>query len=504
MPDDSSPPSAGDRKANGAYFTPEPVVRALVHWAVRRADDTVLDPSCGDGRFVALHPNSTGVERNGASARMARRRAPEAHIVEADFFSWAAENRHRVDCAVGNPPFIRYQRFNGEARRAALAFCRQLGVEFSALSSSWAPFVAAAAGALKTGGRMAFVVPAEIGHAPYARPLLDFLVERFDLVRVVAIREKMFPDLSEDCWLLFADGFGGASAEIELVCVERFSQFASGPPVARRIDVRSCRARHGGRLRPYLVADASRDAYVRLSQGPSAARIGDLGRTGIGYVSGANGFFHLRPSTARTFDIPGGFLAPSVRSGRYVANGAVTHADVRRWLNDDEPVLLLHIPAGSPLPAALRRYLDTEEARLARQAFKCRSRSPWYSVPDVRRPDFFLTYMNGRTPALAENAAGCTCANALLAFEFRNGMSQAARAAARRRVVSGWGSALGRLSCELEGHPLGGGMLKLEPGEARRISLLADDAIAPDDRRALLEGVEAMRRWRHVGAADAA
>ena len=61
---------------------------------------------------------------------------------------------------------------------------------------------------------MAFVVPAAIGHAPYAAPLLDYLVGHFDDVRIVAVRTKLFPDLSEDCWLLHAGGFGGRAAEL--------------------------------------------------------------------------------------------------------------------------------------------------------------------------------------------------------------------------------------------------------------------------------------------------
>jgi adenine-specific DNA-methyltransferase len=43
---------------------------------------------------------------------------------------------------------------------------------------------------------MAFVVPAEIGHAPYAAPLLEFLVRRFAVVHVVACRRKLFPELA--------------------------------------------------------------------------------------------------------------------------------------------------------------------------------------------------------------------------------------------------------------------------------------------------------------------
>ena len=106
-------------KTLGAYFTPEAVADALVRWVVRDPADSLLDPASGDGRFVARHPNSVGVERDPISVAESSRRAPEATIIEDDFFTWAAADRRRFDCAAGNPPFIRYQRFAGATRRAA-------------------------------------------------------------------------------------------------------------------------------------------------------------------------------------------------------------------------------------------------------------------------------------------------------------------------------------------------------------------------------------------------
>ena len=381
-----------DDKALGAYFTPESVARALVRWAVRRPADRLLDPASGDGRFVALHPNSVGVECDPASAAEARRRAPRAEIVEDDFFTWAAGDRRRFDCAAGNPPFIRYQRFTGTVRRAAFDACRRLGVTFSGLSSSWAPFIAAAAGALRPGGRLAFVVPAEIGHAPYAAPLLDYLAGRFASVHVVAVREKFFPRLSEDCWLLFAEGAGDRADGIRLSAVERFDPGAAPPPAPEPIPLETWRGRWRGRLRPFLLPPRVRGVYERLSSDPGAVRLGDIARVGVGYVSGANRFFHLRPSDARRFAIPDEFLAPSIRNGRYVTRAVIDDADVERWVARDDPVLLLRIPPRAEVPAAVRAYLDTAEGRRARAAYKCRNRTPWYSVPDVRRPEFVLTY----------------------------------------------------------------------------------------------------------------
>ena len=178
-------------KEDGAYYTPNPVVRSLVSWAVRDETDVMLDPSCGDGRFLMGHVNSVGVEQDNEAAAVAKTRAPGALVHQGDFFRWAGSTESRYECAAGNPPFIRYQLFKGEVRQRALKLAAGLGAEFSGLTSSWAPFLVVAGSLIKPGGRMAFVVPAEIGHAPYAAPLVEWLVDQFAHVQLVAVRESI-------------------------------------------------------------------------------------------------------------------------------------------------------------------------------------------------------------------------------------------------------------------------------------------------------------------------
>src|SRR6266851_8523074 len=224
-------------KHSGAYYTPDAVVSTLINWAVRGETDRLLDPSCGDGRFIAGHRNSVGIERDRSAFSTAVARAPWATVNEGDFFEWATNTTERFECALGNPPFIRYQTFKGAVREQALKLCSRVGAEFSGLTSSWAPFLVCAASLLKPGGRLAFVVPAEIGHAPYAAPLLEYLVERFERVQFVAVRDKLFPELSDDCWLLYADGFGGRTSELRLTILETFTPGPTPPRQAVHINV---------------------------------------------------------------------------------------------------------------------------------------------------------------------------------------------------------------------------------------------------------------------------
>jgi adenine-specific DNA methylase len=179
-----------DSKELGSYYTPAAVVRTLVSWATNGGSPgAVLDPSCGDGRFLAGLDNAVGVDVDPEAAGYASRHIG-AHIITADFFAWASETDRRFAATVGNPPFIRYQRFAGEPRLRALRYCAAQGVKLSGLSSSWAPFVVAASSLLMKGGRLAFVVPAEIGHAVYAKPVVRYLLSSFERVEIVAVREK--------------------------------------------------------------------------------------------------------------------------------------------------------------------------------------------------------------------------------------------------------------------------------------------------------------------------
>ena len=481
------------RKQAGAYYTPEAVSSNLVRWAVRQDGDRLLDPSCGDGRFIAAHRNSFGVEQDAEAAAVAMRRAPGACVHQGDFFAWAARTGERFECAAGNPPFIRYQTFKGETRRRALQLCAGLGAEFSGLTASWAPFLVATANLLKPGGRMAFVVPAAIGHAPYAAPLLDYLVGHFDDVRIVAVRTKLFPELSEDCWLLYAGGFGGRTAEFRFSALDRFTPPTELPREAVAVPVREWRTSWRRRLRPYLLPGNVRELYRAAASDPDSLRFGEVASIGIGYVSGANGFFHLRPSEAEAWGVPEGLLHPTVRNGRVLPARTLTARTIERWRRSDEPMMLLRIPKDADLPPAVSKYLESDRGQQVRKGYKCRMRTPWYSVPDVRVPDFFLTYMSGRMPNLVRNRAAATCTNAVHGVHLHDRK-------AVRRVTGSWETPFVRLSCELEGHPLGGGLLKLEPREATRIVLPPPAMASALSGAEVVEAVATMRTWRHYDA----
>jgi len=474
-------------KELGAYYTDAQIADFLVWWAIRSVDDRVLDPSFGGGVFLRAACKRLrqlggspadlvfGIEIDAAvhgsiSGRLADEfGVRKRNLALSDCFDTGRDAFGNVSAVVGNPPFIRYQRFTGDIRRRALACAEAEGVRLTELSSSWAPFLVHAISMLNAGGRLAMVIPAEIGCASYARPVLAHLARRFETVYLLTFKKKLFPELNEDTILLLAEGKGGTCASFrwrdlnhagELLAIQTAGDTAL--PRTRAVDAEGLLGRR--KLVENFLPVKTRDLYRELKESGLASRLGDLADVGIGYVTGANDFFHLDPSAARTWQIPADYLRTAVRRGKDMPGLCYTLDDWRSAAESGAAGYLLHVESADHLPDGLRRYLKHGEGRGVQAAFKCRTRKPWFRVPHVHRPDAFLTYMSGVSPRLVANLAGAVAPNTLHMIRLRQSSSGPALAAL-------WQTALTGLSVEIEGHALGGGMLKLEPSEAENVLL---------------------------------
>jgi len=237
----------------------------------------------------------------------------------------------------------------------------------------------------------------------------------------------------------------------------------------RRIDT-SAFSQGQERLIEYFIPKKARELYRELKLSRATRRLGELADVGIGYVTGANEFFHLTLDAVRAWGIPTTFLKPSIRRSRALAGLRFTQADWRAALEAGEACYLLAIEAQDNLPKSVRQYLEHGESLGVCRAYKCRTRSPWFRVPHVYQPDAFLTYMSGETPRLVANETEAVAPNSLHILRLRPPTKLASDI-----LAALWQTSLTRLSAEIEGHALGGGMLKLEPTEAERVVVPAGD-----------------------------
>lgn len=518
--DISSAPSVIDPKAFGAYYTGESVADFLAWWAIRNPSDSVIDPSFGDGAFLLaackrlreldgdIQTQVYGVEIDSEVHRVVSADfAMEfgihpSNLVNRDFFDFDPPE-NRFDAVIGNPPFIRYHRFTSDTRRRALSRAARSGVKLTQLSSSWAPFVIHSAAMLKEDGRLAFVLPAELTHAAYARPVLDHLTGTFRKVTILTFKKRLFPHLNEDTVLLLAAGRGGSCTKL----LHRDVSSSDELNTIRNADKTELRRTRGlpvdeivsGRRRVIErnIRKSASDLYHRLRQEGSALPLRKFADVGIGYVTGANDFFHLSEARQGELQIPGKYLKRAVRKTRVLRGTTLTPDDWFNALDSGDGEYLFHVGSGSDLPPPVLDYIASGEAKGVHNAYKCRVRNPWYAVPNVTPPDAFLTYMSGLTPRLVVNDARAVAPNTLHLVR----MHTSSPCDVQDLSVL-WLTSLTRLSVEIEGHSLGGGMLKIEPTEAESC-LLANPGCARIELQNISVDVNQLLRQGHTGEAYA-
>ena len=481
------------RKARGAFFTPPEITRFISDWAVRTPADSVLEPSCGEAVFLLaagrrlrdLGGSGTGrlhgIEIHGTSVGLGRAALAaaglEAVIRVSDFFDCPSEPG--FDAVVGNPPYIRYQLFRGEARGKSLEAALAAGVRLTGLASSWAAFVIHASQFLKSEGRLGLVLPAELLSVNYAAEVRRFLLRRFSRVRLVMFDTRVFPGVLEEVVLLLAEGSGGA-ASFEVFQARDLAELA-------RLDTHAWTGFDLGAIdkwTPALLSQASFGVYQALCRQGAFSPLLGWGETYLGTVTGANGFFALTQAEADSLRLPArDLLKISPPGARHLSGLSFSEA---QWqaLRDAGGRCWLFYPSSVKPAAAARRHITHGERDGVPGAYKCRVRKPWWRVPLVAEPDLILTYMNHDRPRLVVNQAGAHIVNSVYGVTLKPRLRELGRALLPLAALN----SVTLLGAEMVGRAYGGGLLKLEPREADTLPVPTPEALA-----ALAPQLEALR-----------
>jgi len=458
------------RKARGAFFTPEPLTRFITNWAVRSPTDRVMEPSAGDAAFLieavrrltdlgTTSPTVIGVEIHEHSARVARDRITEAggtpDITHSDFF--LVDPAPSYDAVIGNPPYIRYQDFTGEARTRSRAAALSAGVALNGLASSWAAFTIQSALFLKPGGRMGLVLPAELLSVNYAAPVRQFLFDRFSSVELVLFTEQVFPEAEADVVLLLADGFDQGPTDHATIHEARDAEALESLGVPLTWAPKSPADKWTGLL---IGAEALRPLRD-LRESGSFTVLEDWGDTTLGMVTGNNGYFALSPARVRELGLSRTDLVRLSPPGSSHLRGLSLTRHHMSTLGSAGKATWLFRPGDTPSLAA-EEYIKAGHTAGVDQAYKCRVRRTWYQVPLLPAADLLLTCMNADTPRLTTNEAAALHLNSVHGVYLRD----THRDLGRELLPLASLNSVTLLNAEMVGRSYGGGILKIEPREA--------------------------------------
>jgi adenine-specific DNA-methyltransferase len=469
------------QKLRGGYYTPPDLAAFLALWVKAISPKRVLEPSCGDGAFFDAFKSVKGFSKSDVTAfeldedeaQKADSRARQAGLknvtVKAtDFLGWAIDHLEdksvRFDAVLGNPPFIRYQYLPQPFQVRAEEIFKQLGLPFTKHTNAWVPFILASLALLRPGGRLAMVVPAEIIHVMHAQSLRSYLGRECRRLVVIDPEEIWFTDTLQGAVLLLAEKRHSPTDKAEGLGVYpvKGKDFLKLDPAEIFAAPKAINGKTvEGKWTRAFLAPKTRALFDQLVEHPEVHRFNDIAKVDVGIVTGANKYFlvtdeivsrfHLEqwahPMFGRSEHCPGIIYDQK----QHEANARAGNPTNFLWLHGDAI-------KGN---ASVRAYIKQGEAQTLHTRYKCRIRSPWYTVPSVYATEVGMLKRAHDTPRLILNKLGAYTTDT--AYRIRT------READAEKLVAGFVNPLTALSAELEGRHYGGGVLELVPSEIERL-----------------------------------
>lgn len=476
------------QKLRGGYYTPMEISDFLASFAITSESKTVLEPSCGNGIFIlsAAKINSKvqieafeidPLEAKKASSRIrSSQTAVSVHV--GNYFDVIQESKFSgklFDAVLGNPPYIRYQFIDEKTQQQAADVFHKAGLKFTKHTNLWVPFVVDSLERLKPGGRLAMVVPRELLNVIHPGPLRKLLLHHCSRILVIDPRELLFEEALQGTVLLMVtkkllsqevSQLGILHAQdrkfLKQSAIQIFNSFEYSEHVPSEV-----------KWMTSLLSNEERICFDKVKLLPEMKQFGELAHIEVGMVTGANDYFLINQSTAKSFKLQS-HVRPMIGRSQHLAGIIYGEREHAKNVLDDMPVFFVDFPnlPFEKLSKSLKAYVSLGEQLDLQTRYKTRIRKPWYVVPSKWEPELFLLKRSNHYPRLVVNEIAAL--NTDTAYRITSlGISA-------RKLAWSFVNTLTVISAELEGRSYGGGVLELVPSEVRRLIIPIVDCAESD------------------------
>lgn len=465
---------ASAEKLRGGFYTPKPIAEFVLRWGINGSEDfDILEPSCGDGVFLEqlakhkLKYNSiTAVEFDEIEATKAEGIVlNNKQIINADFHNYCNNTLQRFDLIVGNPPYIRYQFFNKLQQVEAEDIFIKAGLTYSKLTNAWVSFVVGSSLLLKQkGGRIGFVLPAEILQVSYALQLRKFLAHFYNKINIISFEKLVFPDIQQEVVLLLCEKNETQNHNIEHIELKDASELQNldvsilkSPK--KRIDFNS------NKWTFYFLDQEEIDFLENISKQRNIPTLGKFANIEVGITTGANDFFTVPLTTVEEYELQD-YARPMVGRSVQVNSVIFTEKDWESNKFSKAKAHLLVFPESksSNMNNGALKYIAYGESEKIHKGYKTGIRNDWFVVPSIKISDALFIRRNNLYPRLIINEAAAYTTDTMHRVFIKPGTDIKA-------LTASYYNSLSLAFTEVCGRSHGGGVLELMPNEAERVLL---------------------------------
>lgn len=369
------------RKRYGQFFTRPEVAEFMVQWVLKSGQRTLFDPSFGLGAFFDPVADAPGIVFAGSEID------PEildfwtdeavgrkVEIENEDYLlSWGKSHTNIV-C---NPPYMRFQKFIGRDS-VFKTFVENLGLRLSGYTNTASTFLLKSLSELNGAGRLAYIMPLEFLNTGYGTIVKKCLIEDRHLVAIINLKceKDIFPDAITSVGIVLYDTCRHYS-HVDFYIADSISSLEnileSRPTTRVALE----------RLNPETkwLSYFQKNTFDINHQ--MAVPLNYYGHFSRGIATGANEFFVLKPSRAKTLGINDSESVPCITKSSQIRQSVFGRADYDDLVRNDAPVLLFSVSKTHSKHAA--DYIRSGEQRGYNTRFLTKSRNPWYKT-EKREP----------------------------------------------------------------------------------------------------------------------
>ncbi|MDR3205646.1 MAG: SAM-dependent methyltransferase [Candidatus Methanoplasma sp.] len=478
----------GRVKKYGQFFTPDGIVSIMSRWVAGNGG-TILDPAVGNGKFLAevrsidptCRPCGYEIDRGILDFFS----VDESFDICAEDFllsDWS----NKYDGIVCNPPYNRFQSID---RRKDIydAFRRMTGVRFSGYTNQYVLFLIKSIYQLKTGGKMAFIVPNEFLNSSYGEEAKSLMIRKGLLRTVINLDWKVFDNALTTACILLLD-----SSEKNSVKFYNVPDESSLPePDAENDGEGSVTVGYDVLLNsekwlPFLK-NKPKGNYSNLV--PLRTYCGV--RRGI--ATGDNDYFLFNKSKISETGIPQECLTPCICRSSHVSKCCLSQSDFDRIKHEDKDVFILDIK--DDRSEEVKSYILHGESCGVNGKYLPAHRRPWYSSEQQRPADIWIASASRGNMKVVRNIAGVSNLTTFHSVYMNKGMER-------------WKNILfcflltptAQEILKENKKELGGGLDKFQPNDLMNACVLDVSLIDRADERLILEIYSKLAAGEQEGA----
>lgn len=410
----ASGPGREALRTKGQFWTPQWLARAMASWATASHPHTLFDPAVGPGTFFAAARDVgfkgifSGYELDqtalAESYKLGLSPTELGEITVGDFIQQSPTGN--FPAIISNPPYIRHHRLSEHQKLELRQLAKRcLGFPLDGRVGLHLYFLLKCLDHLAPGGRLAFLLPADVCEGVSSTAVWARLAERFhiDAVLTFDANAAPFPKVDTNAMVFLLSNRPPAKkilwARILKPETDAVLEALDSKP---RSDVAEVRHRE---LSEALVTGLSRPPRHK---GSSGVPLSAFARVVRGIATGANEFFFLTSDQIHRHGLDKRFFKRAIGRTRDCPSDTVSCAHIEALDKAGRPTWLLSLGKQSKaeLPASVRDYIEAGEAMKLNGRPLIKTRTPWYRMEERGVPGLLFAYLGRRDCRFILNRSG--------------------------------------------------------------------------------------------------